>query len=562
MPRPPLPAPASATRSGEPASGVSPTVPAPPIPSPSVVVVPPSSATPAPVALPKRCSVCNESYPADFLVCPRDASPLSEDGPTSEVDPLVGRVLGDTYRIIGVIGEGGMARVYEARHLRLGDRRLAIKILHPEFARDPDIVVRFQREAESASAINHPHVMDVFDVHKTPDGRPFLVGEFLEGQELGDHLDKVGRLDVPTAVALTRQICRALNAAHARGIVHRDVKPENVFVILRDGELHAKVIDFGISKAGHRETHLTRTGLIMGTPSYMAPEQARGEKVDHRADVYAVGAILYAALTGQRPFESDDPTTILGMVLTEEPKRPREIEPSIPAGLELVIQRAMAKDPRDRYQSMTELDQALAPFDDADAPRSEALSQALQKGEPTGMHRSPVRDSSRTMAASQSGAEREAREARLARPAIVGYGGAVAVWFVGGFVDALGGAVRFFRQGELTPTETVLLVLGTSFLAVTPAVLAVLHVKKVVWPNTMRSVELASDLKRTVAVALVAYGAAAVVSRVLFTVFLRHTGELVSGAWDAGLFLVSLLGAMVAGGVGPVARAFRRKANG
>jgi serine/threonine protein kinase len=555
----------------------------PPIAPASLALAPASLALAPPLPvddpLPRRCSVCGQKYPVDFMVCPRDASPLTLEGGESSADPLVGRVLGETYKITRVIGEGGMGRVYEAKHLRLGDRRLAIKILHPEYARDPDVVVRFQREAESASAINHPHVIDVFDVHKTADGRPYLVGEFLEGQELGEHIEKVGRLDVSTAVTITRQICRALNAAHARGIVHRDVKPENVFITSRDGMPHIKVIDFGISRAQKNDTNLTRTGLIIGTPSYMAPEQARGERVDHRVDVYATGALLYTALTGLRPFESDDPRTIIGMVLTAEPTRPRAIDPQIPEALEVVVQRAMAKDPRERYQTMIELDDALAPFEVADAPQSEVMQSILKKaevmqsilkkGEGTRVSSRPMRnrldtlqDGARTlMTASGTSQERDAREARLARPLIIGFSLAIAVWFVGGVVAALGGTVRWVRGGELTITESILLVLGSGLLAMTPAVLFAMHVKKVVWPNSVRALELASDLRRTAAIALVTYGAGSIVTRILYTVFLRHAAELSSGAWDALLFLVSFLGALIAGGVGPVARFFRRKAN-
>lgn len=517
-------------------------------------------------ALPKRCSTCQNRYPADFLVCPRDATPLEGDA-VDGVDPLIGRVLGETYQIARLIGEGGMGRVYEARHLRLTDRRFAVKVLNAEFARDTDVVLRFQREAQSSSAIGHPNVLDVFDVHKTPEGVPYLVGEFLEGEELGEHLRKVGRLDVSMAAGITRQICRALNAAHALGIVHRDMKPENVFLIPRDGLPHVKVLDFGISKAAHGNTHLTKTGMIMGTPSYMAPEQARGEKVDHRADVYAVGALLYSLLTGLRPFENDDATATLTLVLTSEPPRPRSIDPQIPEGMELVVQRAMAKDPRERFQTMLELDAALEPFDDPNAPTSMAMQTLLKKGETTVV--SPGKPqkldvTARTLVASSgSGAslQGDARAAQLARPMIIGLTVGLALWLLLGSVDALAGVVRFFRDGELTLTESILLAVGSAFAATTPAVLFILHVRKTVWPNSVKALELATDLKRTAVAALVTYGAAAVVLRVIYTVVFRNAAELTSGAWDTGLFLASFIGALIAGGVGPIARSFRRKAN-
>ncbi|WP_394826730.1 serine/threonine-protein kinase [Pendulispora albinea] len=533
---------------------------------------------------PKRCPACGTHYPVDFLVCPRDGASLQSDGP-ADVDALLGMVLGDTYKIHRMVGEGGMARVYEARHLRLPERRIAVKILHPEFARDTEVVQRFQREAESSSAINHPNVIDVFDVSRSADGRPYLVGEFLEGEELGEHLKKVGRLDVATAVAITRQICRALNAAHGRGIVHRDMKPENVFVVSRDGMPHIKVLDFGISKVGHRNTHLTRTGMIMGTPSFMAPEQARGEKVDSRADIYAVGALLYTLVTGHRPFDNEDPTATLSQVLTEEPIRPRQIEPSIPPALELVVQRAMQKDPRERYQTMIELDVALAPFDVGAPFSSPEMQTILRKGEGTVIATGKSHDpSARTMRAAigslpgspaagtgslpaisseaLEAMEATSNAARYARPTIVSMSSALVVWFVFGVSGAISGTIRYFRPGDITSTESVLLIVGTALLAITPTALFALHVRRSVWPNSVRAVELASDLRRTAAAALVFYGLGSLLVRVLYTVFLRSSSELGNGVWDAGFFILSFLGALIAGGVGPVARFFRRKANG
>jgi serine/threonine protein kinase len=533
-------------------------------PSPSVVAGPESAAVP--VALPKQCTTCGNRYPQDFVVCPIDATALDVD--TSEdADPLVGQIVAGTYRILRVVGEGGMGKVYEAQHLRLGHRKVAVKVLHPEYSRDRDVVSRFQREAESASSITHPNVIEVYDVDTTADGRPFLVGEFLEGEELGNHLDRVGKVEIGQAVRLVRQVCRALIAAHEKGIVHRDMKPENVFMIARDGQAHVKVIDFGISKSGKGETHLTKTGMIIGTPAYMAPEQARGDKVDVRADVYATGALLYTTLTGHRPFESDDPTATLTMVLTEEPKRPRELLEDIPEGLELVVQRAMAKNPADRYQTMDELDSALGNFDVA-APMMTLSAPTLEKhGDVavishhgvTGAESKGKTMVARASSASSQDFQREARDAKVARPMIVTLTAVIAGWFLIGFVDALGGAVRMFRTGDITLTEAILLGLGSGFLAVTPAVLFILHVRKVVWPNSVRAVELADDLRRTAAAAFIGYGAAAILARAFDTIVLRESVALASGAWDASFFAVSFVAALVAGGVGPLARFSRRK---
>jgi serine/threonine-protein kinase len=525
--------------------------------------------------LPKACPLCGGRYPDDFRVCPKDATPLETKTQTD--DPFLGKVLGETYEIARLVGEGGMGRVYEARHLRLPDRRFAVKLMHPEFARQPEVVARFQREAESASSIGHPNVVDVFDVHKTPDGVPYLVGEFLEGEELGDHIQRVGKLDVSFAVGLARQVCKALGAAHGRGIVHRDMKPENVFLILRDGVPVVKVLDFGISKAGSGDTHLTRTGMIMGTPSYMAPEQARGEKVDLRADVYAIGALLYHALTGQRPFDSDDPAATLNMVLTEEPPRPRALSPEVPEALELVVQRAMAKDARDRYQTTAELDLALFPFDLANGSPASMVLSAPAPGKAQGTLVRPaapggaaspqsIEATARTMMASIGGADASTAlatsQARGARPTIVVVGTGLGLWFVGGSVDGLAGIVRYLHGVELTVTESMLLFFGILFIVATPTVMFVLRVKKVVWPNTVKAVELASDLRRTAAAALVTYGSLALLVRALFTVLLRDSSSVAEGLLDTGLFGASALGAIIAGGLGPLARALRRKANG
>jgi len=512
-------------------------------------VAPPVSVGGAPgvapvgVALPRVCSTCQTRYPADFLVCPRDATPL-EDLVAGE-DPLLGRLLGDSYQVVRLVGEGGMGRVYEARHLRLRDRRFAVKVLHSEFARQPDIVARFQREAESASIIGHPNVCDVYDVHKTPDGVPYLIGEFLEGEELGAYLKRVGRLDVATACNIARQVCRALAAAHARGIVHRDMKPENVFMAKQGASSIVKVLDFGISQAGTRDTRLTETGMIMGTPSYMAPEQARGEKVDHRVDVYAIGALLYQMVTGERPFDLPEPAATLTMVLTQEPRRPRSIVPSIPDGLELVIQRAMAKDPQDRYPTAMELADALQPFD----PDGLAVS---------------VGTTTKALAARASGTLVRPRPegASRARPVIVMLSGGILAWLIFGLVDALGGVVRGVHQSELTATEATLLIVGIVFIVATPAAVFAYRVKQDVWPNSVRAIELSKDLGRIAAAACVSYGVAGLTGRVLCSVLLRDSPSMASGQWDAGLFLASFVGGAIGAAIGPVSRARQRKARG
>lgn len=525
------------------------------------------------VPLTRRCTACETRYPADFLVCPRDASPLvDESGEGGAQDPLVGKLLGETYQIVRIVGEGGMGRVYEARHLRLKERRFAVKTLHADLAKNQEIVARFLREAESASSLSHPNVVDVFDVHHLPDGTPYFVGEFLDGEELAEYVTRSGPLEPRMAAAVGRQICRALTAAHARGIVHRDMKPENVFVLkssidaLASGEVHAvtvKVLDFGISKAGGSEReHLTRTGVIMGTPSFMAPEQARGKVVDLRADVYSTGAVLYYALTGKRPFDSDDPTSTISMVLTQDPPRPRSIDPRIPENLELIVQKAMAKEARDRFQTMAELEKALAAFDESG--RAMVLGDRKPASDPpvdlgaSSAHR--AFDIARRMfAASTPPPQQSATLARAARPTITVASSVLGAWLVGGTTAALAGLVRVLHDGEITLTECVLLVVGCLFAAATPIALYVLHVKKVIWPNSVRALQLASDLKRTATAALVTYGGLSIVARIGHTVFWRSSRGLASGWWDIALFFVSIVAAVTVGGFAPLVRNMRRR---
>ena len=517
----------------------------------------------AEVGMPKKCSRCNHRYPDDFLLCPRDGTPLELEGQAG--DPFLGRVLGDTYQVLRLVGEGGMGRVYEARHLRLPDRRVAVKILQPEYARDTDICARFQREAEVASSVAHRNVIEVYDVSKTPDGVPYIVCEFLSGEELGARLEHQGA-DVGYCVHVTRQVCRALAAAHAKGVVHRDMKPENVFLVERDGEAVVKVIDFGISKANQNpgDANLTRTGMVMGTPSYMAPEQARGDKaVDVRADVYAVGALLYHALTGKKPFDSDDPTSTLTLVLTEEPERPRSINTQIPEGLEIVVQRAMAKDARDRYATMADLDRALAPFDTIPGRLPQHSSATLVRKEGGGVAVQGAAQSdpnARTMMVGQapSAAPPTHSDARYARPTIVLAAIGLVLWLVGGLVDAIGGIIRTFHDGErLSNVELVLVLVGTIAAAITPVALGISRVSKV-WANSVKTLELATDLRRTVVVGLATYGTAALAMHLVVNVGLRDQAILRSGLYDAGLFGASVLFAAVAGGVGPIARSIRR----
>jgi serine/threonine-protein kinase len=344
---------------------------------------------------------------------------------------------------------------------------------------------------------------------------------------------------VGPAIRIVRQICEALVAAHAKGVVHRDMKPENVFLT---GDLlvpEAKVIDFGISKIDDAPgTALTKTGMIMGTPSYMAPEQARGERVDHRADIYAVGAILYCALTGSRPFDRSDPTATLTAVLTEDPPRPRSLEPTIPEPLEMVIQRAMAKRPQDRYQTMLELDAELAAYDAGEAELSELSSPSLpgaRLAAPTPARGAPTIHG------------RRVQEVSMARPLILLLSALGLFWVAGSLISVIAAIVRMARGGgagdNLTGFEAALLALGIGFTLITPAALAARHVVRTVWQNSMKAVDLAERLRRPVTVGLCAYGFASLLVRVTEAVVLRRAAGVAWPVWDLLLCAIGAAGA-------------------
>lgn len=286
-----------------------------------------------------------------------------------EVDPKVGQLLLGRYRIIRKFGEGGMGAVYEAKHELIG-RKLAIKCLHPQFMSNAEVVERFQREANAATAVGNEHIIEVTDVGSFDDGSPFMVMEFLDGVEFGDLLEKEGSLPISRLVHIVTQTCEALAAAHARGIVHRDMKPENIFLIPRGGDDDfVKVLDFGISKMKeHSESldgsgSLTKTGMALGTPYYMPPEQAQGVKdIDARADVYAVGVILYQGLAGRLPFDAESYPALMVKIMTELPPPMKQYRGDIPDELEQIVYKAMAKDRDERFQSVEDLALALQPF--------------------------------------------------------------------------------------------------------------------------------------------------------------------------------------------------------
>ena len=262
---------------------------------------------------------------------------------------FTGRVIDSRYRVIRKIGEGGMGTVYAGEHVEIG-KDVAIKILHPAYSTQQDLVERFRREARAASRIGHPHIIDVTDFGETEDGCAYFVMEHLDGIDLADVLSHERRLAPERACKIATQICRALAAAHAAGVIHRDLKPENIFLVARDGQADfVKVLDFGIARSMGRARRLTNPGVAMGTPEYMAPEQAEGGAVDQRSDIYSVGALIYEMTSGSPPQLSRDKELI----------PPRGIKADIPEELDRIVVRALEADPAHRYQSMAQFEYDL-----------------------------------------------------------------------------------------------------------------------------------------------------------------------------------------------------------
>jgi serine/threonine-protein kinase len=266
------------------------------------------------------------------------------------------------YRVLQQIGEGGMGSVWLAEHTMLG-RRAAIKLLHPMFTARPDIVMRFFNEARAATAISDPGIVQIFDFGTHVDGCAYIAMEMLEGEPLDRRLRRIGRMPIADALRVLRQVASTLGVAHQRGIVHRDLKPENIFLV-RDPEViggeRAKVLDFGIAKLTGEASAHTNTSTVMGTPAYMSPEQCRGAgRVDQRSDVYSLGCMLFALITGGPPFEADGGGELIAMHLRERPPAPSARVRGIPRELDVLVVRCLAKDPAQRFASGSELAAAI-----------------------------------------------------------------------------------------------------------------------------------------------------------------------------------------------------------
>ena len=264
-----------------------------------------------------RCNECGKSNPSESKFCGKCGTPLT----STVLKP--GDIIAERYRVVAPIGRGAMGTVYRAEHVQIS-KVMAIKLLHPELQQNPENVTRFHREAESASRLNHPNTVHVFDFGRTKSGALYLVIEYVDGDDLAKVLGKGGPMPFGRVAYLCAQVAGSVEDAHAAGIVHRDLKPENIVIAEgRDGET-AKVLDFGLAKLfeGTVEAQVTSSGTIVGTPYYMSPEQIQGQELDGRSDVYAIGAIMYECVVGKPPFEAPNPVGVLSKHLSEEPLRP------------------------------------------------------------------------------------------------------------------------------------------------------------------------------------------------------------------------------------------------
>ncbi len=296
------------------------------------------------------CPDCGHSQPTGGA-CPADQTALVARGD----DALVGQQVG-AYRVAKLLGVGGMGRVYKGVHPSIGSR-VAIKVLSRECADRPDLVDRFFSEARAVNLIRHESIVNVLDLAQLPDGRPYIIMEYLDGAPLADLVSRGGPMPLGGMARLMAEVLDALGAAHAKGIVHRDLKPDNIFVTPAG---RPKILDFGIAKLRPElGGSATQTGSLLGTPHYMSPEQALGKGVDLRTDIYAIGVILFECATGHRPFVGDSLFDLLRKHIDEPPPPPRSVRPDMPPALEQVILYALAKDPAQRYQTCSDLAGAL-----------------------------------------------------------------------------------------------------------------------------------------------------------------------------------------------------------
>lgn len=295
-------------------------------------------------------------------------------------DPLLGQTLAGKYKIEKLIKTGGMGAVYRGRHV-LMDKTVAVKVLRPSLAGDDAVVARFSREAKAASKISHPHAVSVTDFGEAENGVVFLVMEYLDGWTLKEAIAKEGPLSLGRAVEIVRQVAGALDVAHGQGVIHRDLKSENIMLVSHNGDEWAKVLDFGIAKilqpvGSPADAEITQANLVVGTPQYMSPEQcSQSGALDARSDVYSLGIIVHEMLTGKLPFTGESATVVMMQQVQDPPPSVLASRPQLPAAVDQVVKRALAKQPIDRFQSAGELSAGLA-----DAASEEAVEAPIVAG--------------------------------------------------------------------------------------------------------------------------------------------------------------------------------------
>jgi TPR repeat protein len=294
-----------------------------------------------------------------------DSSKLSSLAPFMTVNEYPpGSIIDNKYFIMSVLGRGGMCMVYKAKHL-LMNKMVALKMLLPESAADAGLVERFKREAQAASSLNHPNVITIYDLGVSPDGKPFMVMDYLEGQSLEERIQALGPIPVEQLVPIFVQVCAALEVAHEVGIIHRDIKPSNIMLINTKAQAdHVKVVDFGLAKLMTDESSqkLTKSGEVFGTLMYMSPEQCLGHPLDVRTDIYSVGCTMYEAATAQPPFRAPTPFELMNKHVNHAPQPMSATAPEIkvPQQLEAIVAKTLAKNREERFQTITELREALA----------------------------------------------------------------------------------------------------------------------------------------------------------------------------------------------------------
>ncbi len=333
----------------------------------------------------RTCPVCAAEWSDDTKFCPNDGSTLRA---ASGSVNLIGTVIASGYHIQRKLGEGGMGAVYLGEHVKMG-RKSAIKVMTQAMARDPEAIARFNREAANAARITHPNVCGIYDFGETEDGLIYLVMEFIEGETLSDLLRREHVVPVRRALTILTQTADALQAAHDLGIVHRDLKPDNIMLARdRDGGDVVKVVDFGIAKAmtGEQQQQVTKSGLVVGTPEYMSPEQLSGDVVDGRSDIYSLGLVFYRLLTGALPFQADSAQEMLIKRLTDEPLPLNRVSTGrrYPDEMQHVMDRALAKMPADRFEAAIDLaraaERSARPLTSVTEELAEADTQLMARG--------------------------------------------------------------------------------------------------------------------------------------------------------------------------------------